>query len=238
MSLALLRKTLQSYASPERKKSNKWFFKTDKGQYGYGDKFIGVSVPNTRRAARKFRDLSFVDIGKLLQSKIHEERLAALLLLVHKFQTSDDKDKKKIYDFYLKNINCVNNWDLVDLSASKIIGKYLLNLPKKERKIIYTLARSKNLWKKRIAIISTYTFLHQEHDFVDIFKIADILLHDEHDLIHKAVGWMLREVGKRDQSILEQFLESRYKKMPRTMLRYTIERLSEKKRKAYLKGTI
>lgn len=238
MSLALLRKTLKSYASPERKKSNKWFFKTGKGQYGYGDKFIGVSVPNSRKVARQFQDLPFIDINKLLKSNIHEERLTALLLLVHKFQTSEDKAKKKIYDFYLRNTRYINNWDLVDLSAGKIIGEYLLNRPKKDRKILYILARSKNLWKKRIAIISTYAFLSQKKDFIDTFKISDILLLDKHDLIHKAVGWMLREAGKRDQLALEQFLKSRYKNMPRTMLRYAIERFPEKKRKAYLKGKI
>lgn len=235
MSLTLLRKTLRSYASQERKKSNEWFFKTDKGQYGHGDKFIGVTVPDSRKVAREFRNLPLTNVKTLLQSKIHEERLTALLLLVHKFQTSEDRGKKQIYDFYLRNTNRVNNWDLVDLSASKIIGEHLLNRPKKERIILYTLARSKNLWEKRIAIISTYAFLHQGHDFVDTFKISDILLRDKHDLIHKAVGWILREVGKRDQNALEQFLGLRYKSMPRTMLRYAIERFPERKRKAYLK---
>ncbi len=237
MSLISLKKALRSYASPERKKSNEWFFKTGKGQYGYGDIFIGVTVPDSRKVVRQFKDLQLTDIKKLLLSKIHEERLTALLLLVYKFKIGDEYSKKQIYDFYLKNINRVNNWDLVDLSAGRIVGEYLLTRPKKDRKILYTLARSKNLWEKRIAIISTSTFLYHK-DFTDTFKISNILLNDKHDLIHKAVGWMLREVGKRDQRAEEQFLKSRYKKMPRTMLRYSIERFLENKRKRYLRGTL
>ena len=233
MSLALIKKALRSHASLARRKSNKWFFKTGSGQYGWGDKFIGASVPDIRKVARQFNELSFFDIKKLLWSKIHEERFCALLILVHKFQTGKRQDKKQIYNFYLKNINCVNNWDLVDLSASKIMGEYLLNRSKQERKILYIFARSKNIWLRRIAIISTYAFLRQ-NDFTGTFKIAKILLRDEHDLIHKAVGWMLREIGKRDQQAEEKFLKTHYRIMPRTMLRYAIERFPETKRKSYL----
>ena len=165
---------------------------------------------------------------------MHEERLVALFILIHKFQAGDDKQKEKIFKLYLKNTKYINNWDLIDLSANKIAGEYLINKPKK---ILYKLAKSKSLWERRIAIMSTFQFI-KNNQFEETLKISNLLLKDEHDLIHKAVGWMLREVGKRSLAIEESFLRKLYKRMPRTMLRYAIERFPEKKRQAYLKGKI
>jgi len=184
--------------------------------------------------AKKYSSLNLADITDLLHSPFHEERQIALFILVSQFQKGDAKIQKRIYLFYLKNTRYINNWDLVDLSAHKIVGQYLLTRPKKQN-ILIKLARSKNLWKKRIAIISTAAFISQKQ-FTLTFKIADILLHDDHDLIHKAVGWMLREVGNRDQKAEENFLKTRYKTMPRTMLRYAIEKFPEPLRQAYLKS--
>ena len=228
-----LKKEIHSYATKKRAESNAWFFKTGKGQYGEGDKFLGVTVPHMRKVAKKYKGLSQKDTEKLLKSKWHEERLTALFILVDRFQKGDKEKQKEIYNFYLKNTKYVNNWDLVDSSAHKIVGAYLLEKPK-EKKIIYKLAKSKDLWEKRIAIIATAMFIHH-NQFSDTLKIAEILLNDKHDLIHKAVGWMLREVGKKDQPTEEQFLKKHYKDMPRTMLRYAIEKFDEKKRKEYMK---
>ena len=179
--------------------------------------------------------MDFKDLQELLNSKIHEYRLSALFILVKKFtaavKVQDEKAQVKIYNFYLKNARNINNWDLVDLSAPNIVGQYLLA---KNREILYTLVKSKNLWERRIAVLATFTFL-REKDFKDIIKIAEILLRDEHDLIHKSVGWMLREAGKRDVKVLYKFLDKNYQKMPRTMLRYAIEKLPELERKKYLK---
>jgi len=172
-----------------------------------------------------------LDIQKLLDSKIHEHRLVGLLILVDKYEKSNNKE---IVDFYLANTKNINNWDLVDLTAHKILGHYLLD---KDRTLLYNLARSNDLWEKRISIISTFYFI-KNNDFKDALKISEILLNDKHDLIHKAVGWMLREIGKRDQKAEEKFLKKYYKKMPRTMLRYAIEKFDEKKRKAYLRSEI
>jgi 3-methyladenine DNA glycosylase AlkD len=225
-----LKKQLRLFADVEKATHLQGFFKTGKGQYGEGDIFLGVIVPNTRIVAKKFVDLSFSEIKEILYSKIHEERLCALLLLVEKYKKADEKGKKEVYGFYIKNAKQANNWDLVDLSAPKIVGEYLLN---KDKKILYKFARSKNLWEKRIAIISTYTFI-KNNKYKDTFKIAKILMNDKHDLIHKAVGWMLREIGKMSQKDEETFLFKYYKKMPRTMLRYAIEKFPEEKRLKYL----
>ena len=211
-----------------------WFFKTGKGQYGEGDVFIGVKVPNIRKVAKRHTNLPIIEIKKLLYSKIHEERLCALLILVEKYIKSSEIERKKIFNFYIINAKQANNWDLVDLSCSKIIGNYLIN---KNKKILYKFAISNNLWKRRISIISTYTFI-RNMKFKDSFKIAKILMNDKHDLIHKAVGWMLREVGKRNLAEEENFVKKYYKKMPRTMLRYAIEKFEEEKRINYLKGRI
>ena len=225
-----IKKELRIYADKNKVSNYRRFFKTGYGEYGEGDKFLGVTVPKTHVVAKKFLTATFDDIKKLLESPYHEERLAALFILVEQFKKADEKDRKKIFTFYLKNRNGINNWDLVDSSAYKIVGVYLASKPKD---ILYKYARSKKVWDRRIAIISTYYFI-KENSFDDTIAIAEILLNDKHDLIHKAVGWMLREVGKRDVKILENFLKKHSKNMPRTMLRYSIEKLTEPKRKKYL----
>jgi 3-methyladenine DNA glycosylase AlkD len=227
-----IRTKLESLADPERAKKLASFFKTKKGEYGEGDVFMGIVFSDLKNLAREHREISLFDLKKLLKSKIHEKRSLALAILVDKYRREDNK--KKIVDFYLKNLESINNWDLVDGSAYKILGDYLIN---RDKKILYQLAQSNNLWKKRIAIVSSFAFIRIKQ-FEDCLKISKILLRDKHDLIHKAVGWMLREVGKRDLKIEEKFLKKHYKKMPRTMLRYSIERFEEKKRKAYIEGRI
>lgn len=231
MTLEKLKKDIQAYASPEKAKVLQRFFKTGPGQYGEGDIFLGIKVPVQRKVAKKYKDLPLPDVQQLLDSKIHEHRLVGLLILVYKYEKSKNKE---IVDFYLSNTRNINNWDLVDLTAYKILGDYLLD---KDRSILYDLAKSSDLWEKRISMISTAAFI-RENDFNDTLKIAELLLNDKHDLIHKAVGWMLREVGKRNQEVEEKFLKKHYKNMPRTMLRYAIERFEEKKRKAYLRSEI
>ena len=232
-----VQKELIKYSSKRRKKSNEWYFKTGLGDYGYGDIFIGLSMPNIRKVSKKFSLLPLKEIKKLLSSKIHEERMAALIILSYQFQKADKKTQKRIYNFYLKNTKYINNWDLVDVTVNRIIGAYLWKNKDENRKILYKLALSKNMWERRIAIISTSYFIYQ-NDFMDTLKISKILLNDKEDLLHKAVGWMLREVGKRNHKKEEIFLKKYYKTMPRTMLRYAIEKFSETKRKAYLKGNI
>lgn len=228
-----VKRELQKFSSKEKAKNLTWFFKTAKGQYGHGDKFIGVNVPNQRKVAKKFfKEISLTELQKLIRSKIHEHRFTALEILVFKFEKLNDE---KCVDFYLKNLKYVNNWDLVDTSAYRILGASLTK--KKDRKVLYKLARSADLWENRVAIVSTYAFIKQG-DFVDTLKISKILLNHPHDLIHKAVGWMIREVGNRDLAVEEGFLRKYYKNMPRTMLRYAIERFPETKRKRYLRGTI
>lgn len=230
----LLKNELKKQADPEKAKLLQRFFKTGKGEYGQGDVFIGVVVPKTRKIVNEHHaKIKINDIKPLLHSKIHEERLLALLVLVKKYQKSDEKEKKRIFDLYLANTKHINNWDLVDLSSPNIVGAYLSN---KNKSILYKLAKS-HLWDKRIAIISTAYFI-RNNDFKDTLKISEILLKDKHDLIHKAVGWMLREVGKRNLAEEERFLKKHYKQMPRTMLRYAIEKFPEQKRKAYLNGRI
>jgi len=219
---------LKKAGEAERAKLFLRFFKTGKGEYGEGDLFLGITVPKTREIAKKYKDLNLKDLQKLLESKIHEHRLCALMIL--RFQYDKTKSKE-IVDFYLKNTKNINNWDLVDLSCSYIIGDWLKD---KDRGLLYRLAKSKSLWERRIAIISTSQFIRNTQ-FEDTIKISEMLLTDKHDLIHKAVGWMLREMGKRDQKVLEKFLQKYSKQMPRTMLRYAIEKFDEQKRKSYLK---
>lgn len=229
MSLFKLKKDLQRLKNPSKIKIYSNFFKTGKGQYGERDKFLGITVPQQRVVAQKYAGLGLLDIKKLLASPIHEHRLTASLILVEQYQNS--VDKRRIYNFYIKNAKGINNWDLVDLTAPKIAGDYLL---KRDKSILYKLVKSKNLWERRIAILATFEFI-KNNRFNDSLKMAEILLKDEHDLIHKAVGWMLREIGKRDQAVEEKFLKKHYLKMPRTMLRYAIERFSDAKRKYYMK---
>ena len=226
-----LKKELQKQSSPEKAKIYARFFKTGKGQYGEGDIFLGLKVPETREISKKYLNLDFVDIEKLLLSKVHEERLCSLLILVEKYKKSDLQNKKYIVNFYLKNAKDVNNWDLVDLTADKLLGNYLFD---KDKSILYRLAKSQNLWEKRISIISTFNFIKNKK-YDDTFKISEMLLNDNHDLIHKAVGWMLREVGKRNEKKLCNFLDKHYKIMPRTMRRYAIERLDKERREVYMR---
>lgn len=208
------------------------YFKTGKGEYGEGDVFIGLTVPEQRLIAKKYASLLLPDIEKLLHNKIHEYRLTSLMILSIKFAKSSVSDRKKIFDFYLQNTKYINNWDLIDGSSRDIIGMYLLDKPN-ERKILYALAKSKSLWERRIAVIATFAFIKQR-DFQNSFSIAELLLNDPHDLIHKSVGWMLREIGKLDQTAEEVFLKKHYTTMPRTMLRYAIERFSPATRALYL----
>ncbi|MFH1505895.1 MAG: DNA alkylation repair protein [archaeon] len=228
--LSKLKSEMKKLASPEKAKAYQWFFKTGKGQYGEGDQFIGLTMPEIRVFAKKYLDLSLKDTVTLLHSKIHEHRMTALVILTMKFEKADEKGKKEIYDFYLKNTEYINNWDLVDVTVHKIVGEFLVD---KDRKILYKLAKSKDLWERRISMIACFAFLRR-NDFKDALKIAEILVYDKHDLIHKAVGWMLREIGKKDQPTEEKFLKKHHKVMPRTMLRYSIERFDEKKRKFYM----
>ena len=225
-----IRNELLVLGDQERAKKLAGFFKTGKGQYGEGDVFLGIPVREQRKIAKKYIGLSFDELLELLRSKIHELRLTALLILVIKYSKADDSEKEIIYNFYLKNTNFVNNWDLVDLTAPKIIGDHLVN---RDRSILFELVKSASLWEKRIAVLASFSFI-KNNDFDDAFSISKSLLYDQHDLIHKAVGWMLREIGKRDQEALEEFLMKYYKQMPRTMLRYAIEKFEEKKRKYYL----
>ncbi len=226
-----IQKELRRLASKERAKTNAWFFKTGKGQYGEGDKFIGVSNPDAREVALKYKDLDFKEVKSLLDSKIHEERFVALEILVAKYEKGDVNQKKKVANFYLKNKKQINNWDLVDTSASYILGDYLFD---KNRSILYKLVKSKSLWDRRIAVIATHYFIKQK-DFQDIFVFAEMLIGDKEDLMHKAVGWMLREVGKKDEKALTKFLDRFATKLPRTTLRYAIERLSSVQKQNYMK---
>ena len=226
-----IKKDLQKCANPEKAEILSSFFKTKKGQYGEGDIFLGITVPEQRTIAKKYSGLPLSGLPTLLSSRIHEHRLVALLILIEKYRKGDDGSKGEIFDFYLRHTKHINNWDLVDLSAGHILGHYLLN---KDRALLYRLARSGNLWERRMAIMATFAFI-RNNEFDDTFRIAGMLLSDAHDLIHKAVGWMLREIGKRNRKKEEAFLRIHYRKMPRTMLRYAIERFDQEKRKSYLK---
>jgi 3-methyladenine DNA glycosylase AlkD len=233
MKAADVRKELKSMADPEKAAILQRFFKTGPSQYGEGDIFIGVMVPQSRRVAKKFNQLPLGEVRTLLYSRVHEERLVALLILAWRYSSaSSSREKEEIVKFYLDHIKQVNNWDLVDLSAPNILGAHLVDRDGR-RRLLYRLAGSENVWERRIAIVATHHFI-RNGDFSDTLKIAEMLLQDRHDLIHKAVGWMLREVGKRDAAAEEEFLEKHCSVMPRTMLRYAIERLSERKRRRYM----
>jgi 3-methyladenine DNA glycosylase AlkD len=221
---------LENLSDPEHAMKLQGFFKTGKGEYGEGDVFIGVRVPDQRRIAKKHRNIPLTDTLELLQSGIHEHRLTALFILNEQFSRGDEEARQRIVDLYLGNTTYVNNWDLVDSSAHKILGVWLVEKP---RDVLYELARSESLWERRISIISTFAFI-KRGDLVDAIALAGALVDDGHDLIHKASGWVLREVGKVEQSVLEEFLLEHYKTMPRTMLRYAIERLPEERRRFYM----
>jgi len=229
-----VQKQLKPLSNPEHAAVSQRFFKTGPGEYGEGDLFIGIRVPVLRKLAAEFKELPVSESKILLRSPIHEERMLAILIFVRNFKKGDDKAQKDIYDLYLKSTEYINNWDLVDVSAEHIVGAYLMN---KGKRPLYRLAKSTNLWERRIAIMATFHFV-KRHEFSETLKISNMLLADRHDLIHKATGWMLREIGKRDLKAEETFLKEHYKKMPRTMLRYAIEKFTEKKRQLYLKGVI
>ena len=221
-----IREELKEKTNKEKAEVLQRFFKTKKGEYGEGDVFLGITVPELRKIAKKNKNIGIMETLQFLRSKVHEERFIALLILIDKFSEKNEK----IFNLYLKNLKWVNSWDLVDISAYRIIGEYLFD---KEKTVIYNLAFSENLWEKRVAIMSTFYFIRKNH-FKDTINIAEILVYDNHDLIQKAVGWMLREIGKRDIREEEKFLDKYYKKMPRTMLRYAIEKFPKDKRKYYL----
>ena len=229
-----IQRKIQELGNSEKAKVLQRFFKTGPGEYGEGDVFVGVKVPELRKLAKEFQEITVKEVKQVLRSAIHEERLLALFILVLKYSKENEAEKKRIYELYLKNTQFINSWDLVDSSAHHIIGAFLVD---KSKEPLYSLAKSMNLWERRISIISTFYFI--KHDkYAETLKISEILLTDEQDLIHKAVGWMLREIGKRHMPTEEKFLRKHYKRMPRTMLRYAIEKFPEDKRQGYLKGKI
>ena len=232
--VANIKYEIRKLANKKTAKHSQRFFKTGKGQYGEGDIFLGIRVPVLRKIAKKFRRISLAEVSKLLESKFHEERLLSILMLVNLFKSGDEDDQELIYELYLDKTKFINNWDIVDISAGNIVGEFLFE---KDKAPLYRLVFSENLWERRIAIVATFYFIRND-EFDDTLKIAEILFTDKEDLIHKAVGWMLREVGKRVIEIEEEFLEEHYLKMPRTMLRYAIERFPETRRKMYLKGQV
>ena len=226
--------TLKKYIKGEKKEIFSKFFKTGKGEYGEGDLFWGISVPEIRDTAKTYyKNLPFSEIKKLIQSPIHEIRLTGYTILTYKYEKGDMEEKEKVVDFYLSNLGGVNNWDIVDLSCYKILGDSIVK-GIKNKDILYTLVKSEDIWKRRIAIVSTYALIKVD-SFEDTLKISKLLLEDNRDLIQKAVGWMLREVGKRDMEVLREFLNSNMKKMGRTAFRYAIEKMDETERKKYLK---
>jgi len=229
-----MRTALRALADDNIAEHSARFFKCGKGEYGEGDKFLGIRVPILRQEVKRYRDAPLTVALSMLRSSYHEERLFGVLLLVDQYARGDVATKDRLYASYLDNREFVNNWDLVDSSSHKIIGPHL---QERSRDVLYDLASSEILWDRRIAMMATYHYIRQD-DFRDALKIARILLHDEHDLIHKVVGWMLREIGKRDLPVEERFLKANYRKMPRTMLRYAIEKFPVARRKAYLNGNV
>jgi 3-methyladenine DNA glycosylase AlkD len=229
-----IRTRLRKHARPESVPILRRFFKTGPGEYGEGDVFIGVKVPGVRTVCRECSEVSLATVKTLLRSRVHEERLLAVLILVQAFKSASEVERRRIYKLYLAHTAYVNNWDLVDASASQIVGAFLYARSKAP---LTKLARSKSLWERRIAIIATFDYIRRL-EFDETFRIADLLLDDEHDLIHKAVGWLLREIGKRDGAVEREFLSTRYQTMPRTMLRYAIERFPDIERRKYLLGQI
>lgn len=231
---AAVRRELKLHINPEKAAFFPRFFKAGPGEYAEGDRFLGVTVPNQRKVAKKFRDLPKAELNKLLDDPFHECRLTGILILVGQFEKSkQEDDRKEIVDYYLSRTDAVNNWDLVDSSAHKILGVWLSDKSAQQRKILDRLARSKNLWEQRISMIATLPLIKMG-EFDDTLRLAEKLLTHPHDLIHKAVGWMLREIGNQDQKVMEAFLNKHAAGMPRTMLRYAIEKISDAKRKKYL----
>jgi 3-methyladenine DNA glycosylase AlkD len=233
-SVKQIKSDLQQLSSKEDARQLQRFFKTGQGQYGEGDLFLGIRVPVLRKLASQYGNVSIDDAACLLRSKFHEERMLALIILVNRYRKGNLPENEAIYQIYLGHTKYINNWDLVDTSAEHIVGAHLLN---RDRKILYALAVSDDLWERRISILSTFHFIRR-NQFDDSLAISRILLNDREDLIHKAVGWMLREVGKRDIKAEESFLIKHYREMPRTMLRYAIEKFPEANRRKYLRGEI
>lgn len=232
LTLATLTKQLHSLANPLDAKQQARFFKTGPGEYGEGDRFVGIRVPVLRQLAKQYSDLSLEDTLQLLQSPIHEQRLLALLMMIQLYQNGDESRRKKIYSTYLKKTRYINNWDLVDVSADKIVGNWLYHHPK-DKPVLQQLAKSRDLWRRRISIMATFYFIRQ-HDYRPTLALARLLRDDKRDLIHKATGWMLREIGNRDIEIEKAFLDKHVTRMPRTMLRYAIEKFSPSLRQHYL----
>ena len=244
-----IQESLRREPDPDRAANLQWFFKTGPGEYAEGDKFLGLTVLQVRRLAKRYRGLSLHDTQRLLRSPIHEERLLALLLLVQAYRDGDADAQQRVCELYLRSTKFINNWDLVDCSAVHIVGPFLCSrcsggYPSRQSQkralgtsaaTLQKLARSQSLWERRIAVLATFHFI-KHGEFAPSLRIARLLLRDEHDLIHKAVGWMLREVGKRDRTVEEKFLQEHYRQMPRTMLRYAIERFPERQRQRYLRG--
>lgn len=229
-----IEKAIRKEGSKEHAAVMQRFFKTGPGEYGEGDVFVGVKVPRIRKVAKQYRDAEIGQIEELLDSPIHEVRLCAVFIMDLQFDRGDRKQQAALYKLYVRKRQRINNWDLVDGSAHRIVGPYLET---RSRAPLYKWARSEHLWTRRIAIMSTLHFIKQG-DFADTLAISELLLRDEHDLIHKAVGWMLREVGNRDRPVEEEFLKANHREMPRTMLRYAVERFPERRRKAYLEGRV
>jgi 3-methyladenine DNA glycosylase AlkD len=225
-----IKKELYKIADKEKAIHLSRFFKTGKGEYGEGDIFIGIRVPDQRKIAKLLPDTPLSEIENLLDDPVHEFRLTALLILIEMYKKADEEEKEKIVKFYLKKTSGINNWDLVDLSAPQIIGNYYYS---RNRDKLYQLVKSTNLWEQRIAVVSTYYFIKRK-DFSEILAFSEILLEHKHDLIHKATGWMLREAGKMDINVLRNFLDKYHKTMPRTMLRYSIEKLDNSERQKYM----
>ena len=242
MNQKIIHNDLMQLANEQIAEHSQRFFKTGKGEYGEGDIFLGIRVPVLRKLVKKYHGISIVEVRKLLHSKFHEERLLAVLMLVKLFKNRSGildesgtyEGQKQIFNLYLDNTEFINNWDIVDISAGNIVGAYL---HEKDKAPLYCMVHADNMWERRISIISTIYFIRR-NEFDDTLKIAEILLNDKEDLIQKAVGWMLREVGKREIEIEEEFLQEHYMKMPRTMLRYAIEKFPETRRKMYLRGNV
>lgn len=234
MNAESIQKKLKALGNPEVEVIVRRFFKTGPGEYGEGDRFRGIKVPVTRKVAAEYRDLPLVEAKRLLASEFHEDRLAALVILIYQFERGDENLRQKIFRLYIGGARWINNWDLVDISAPQILGGYLED---RDRAPLFKLARSKNLWERRMAMLAAFWFI-RKRDFIDALRIAELLIDAREDLLHKAVGWMLREIGKRDRKVEETFLASHYRTMPRTMLRYAIEHFPEARRQAYLKGRI
>lgn len=233
----LILKELYELEDKDKALSSLRFFKTKEGEYGYGDKFLGITVPLQRKIASKYyKLLSLEEIDNLIKNEYHEIRLTTIFILVYKYKKSNLEEQKKIVDLYLNNTKYINNWDLVDSSASYILGSYLYenNI---DKNILYELVKSTNLWEQRISIIATGYFIYK-NSYSDTINLALLLMNHKHDLIHKAVGWMLREIGKRDKRVLTDFLDKYYKEMPRTMLRYSIEHFNKEEKEKYMKKII